>query len=96
MEKEYDLSDRAVELLIEATKSSVEAGITTRDYNGGFFAYANGKSYGDGTPRENAKNKKAIEDLESNGLIDAKTSEYYLITADGFSHADSLSESEPE
>ncbi len=89
--EEFILSDLAKELLSEAVKSP-EGVIQTREYNGGFTIATNGKNYGDGSPRVNANNRQAIEQLERDDLIKAEASDYYKVTSEGFEYGESLSE----
>ena len=82
---DYSLSERAKEILSATGENAGEIRIDV--FMGKYMVVTNGQSIGEGTPKGDAINKSAIEELERNDLIENFAENSYKLTAGGWTRS---------
>ena len=84
------LSEKARALLLEAALDPAGLILRLTTLGGGGFLKSNGRSFGDGTPIEQARWESAIQQLLRLGLIEPGSDRVFCITQSGSRVADDL------
>lgn len=87
-----DLSEAARELLLEASRDPAGLILRLTAMGGSAFLKSNGRTFGDGSPREQAWWDGGIGQLSRLGLIEPQgdRGQVYCITPEGYQAADAL------
>lgn len=87
-----DLSDSARELLLEASRDPAGLILTLTGKGGSAYLKTNRKTFGDGTPGEQARWESGIRQLVGFGLItpEGMRRQVFCITDEGYQTADIL------
>ncbi len=90
-----DLSQRAKDILVEASRSD-DGMVYMTNFLGNSFVAANHRSFGDGTSISNTENTSAIDELLSYGFVTHETESSsrrgYKLAAGGYVAAQELTE----
>ena len=87
-----DLSEVARELLLEASRDPAGLILKLTGMGGSAYLKTNGRTFGDGTPREQARWENGIRQLLGFGLIEPQgdRGQVYCISPEGYEAADGL------